>query len=227
MELVENLPDGKYNVGIKLSGGADSSLIYYALCNKFKDNPDVNIIPITLATDRKPYYIPYAKQVIKIVEKLNGKSPLIHLTNTIKHDPVKYDSEQTELVKKATSRYDVKYWFSGLTRNPPVDEMTDFFIKNHKTLHLNLDRIMKSIKTRDITRDTSDYKFFDESRRPYTIHDKKEVAYYYNYYNMLDSLYPYTHSCEDVQSFNKKGNALHCGECFFCLERWWGFGRLI
>jgi len=57
---------------------------------------------------------------------------------------------------------------------------------------------------------------------PFGKTDKKEVAKAYNYYNMMDRLYPHTRSCED---FTDKVE--HCGHCFFCAERMWGFNRLV
>jgi hypothetical protein len=228
MKEVEDLPDGTYNIAIKLSGGADSSLIYYALCNKFKNNKDVNIIPVTLGTDLKPDYIPYSKKIIDIVYNLTGKKPLDHIIRYIKHDPIEYDLEQIRMVEYVIEKYKVRYCFSGLTINPPYKEMVKYFSDNCKTLNLDLSRISATIESRDKSRDTSTYVSNDFSQRPFGNNDKKYVAKYYKKYNVLESLYPYTHSCEAFEkATDHDGNALHCGHCYFCAERWWGFGRLV
>ena len=73
MNEIEDLPAGEHNLLMKLSGGADSSIVYYALCDKFKDRDDVNIICITLDTDLKNNYIKSAKRIIEVVAELTGK----------------------------------------------------------------------------------------------------------------------------------------------------------
>lgn len=227
MKEVENLPDGTYNIAIKLSGGADSSLVYYALCNKFKNNNDVNIIPITVGTDLKPYYLHYSTAVINLVKNITGKSPLIHITRSIKHDFKEYSLEQDRILEYAVNKYKVRYSFSGLTINPPYGDIVNYFSNNFKKFDLDLSLIMESLDSRDKTRDTSDYVFNEFAQRPFGNKNKRYVAECYKQYNVLETLYPYTHSCEDVKTFDIHGNALHCGHCYFCAERWWGFGRLI
>ena len=44
MSVIADLPPGKHNLLVKLSGGADSSIVYYAVCDKFKNRDDINII---------------------------------------------------------------------------------------------------------------------------------------------------------------------------------------
>ena len=51
-------------IGMKLSGGADSAIVYYNLC---KDNPNAEIYIMTLGTDEKPYYPMLAKRVVEKV----------------------------------------------------------------------------------------------------------------------------------------------------------------
>ena len=52
--------------------------------------------------------------------------------------------------------------------------------------------------------------------------DKKGVAELYDYFGLMDTLFPLTRSCEDwTDDFSA-----HCGKCWFCLERLWGFGKL-
>jgi hypothetical protein len=49
----------------------------------------------------------------------------------------------------------------------------------------------------------------------------------YEKYNLMDTLYPVTRSCEWVSYTNwpDPGNN-HCGKCWWCQERVWGFGKL-
>jgi 7-cyano-7-deazaguanine synthase in queuosine biosynthesis len=42
------IPNNVQNIGIKMSGGADSTLLFYILCKTIKDtNSDCKIFPIT------------------------------------------------------------------------------------------------------------------------------------------------------------------------------------
>ena len=225
MDIITDLPIGEHYILIKLSGGADSSIIYYALCDKFKDRDDVKIIVITLDTDFKDQYISSAKRVINLVKKLTGKEPYDHLTNIVKHSNENYVNGQDALYEIANKKYPITMSYSGITRNPPHKEMVDFFNIKIKELNLNEEMVWEAINSRDVPRDN----YTSTTRgRPFANFDKKATATAYNYYNMTDILYPMTFSCEAAPyKIDNNGMPIHCGECFFCLERWWGFGRLI
>ena len=59
--------------------------------------------------------------------------------------------------------------------------------------------------------------------RPLINVDKKGVAEHYTRLGVLEELFPLTRSCEvHTTDFSE-----HCGECWFCKERLWGFGRYV
>ena len=233
MDIIQDLPKGKHNVIMQLSGGADSSIVYYALCDKFKDRDDVNIIVVTLDTDFKDQYIAGAKRIIDIVGKLTGKYPIEHFTNKIPHDEIKYVTGQNDLIHAVIDKYgSVTCRYSGLTMNPPIIEMHKFFKENCKKFNLDLDRVKNTLTIgRDISRDVftkSKWKNLDLTGFPFIKLNKTATAAAYQHYNMMDKLYPYTFSCEEPPfKINKNGLPEHCGYCFFCLERWYAFGRIV
>ena len=59
--------------------------------------------------------------------------------------------------------------------------------------------------------------------------DKRMVAHLYKYFDILDALFPLTRSCEwhNSNTFDaaNPGDG-HCGQCWWCKEREWAFGRL-
>ena len=73
MNTIQDLPKGEQYVLIRLSGGADSSILYYALCEKFKHRDNVKIVVVTLDTDIKNQSISTSKRIIRIVKNLTGK----------------------------------------------------------------------------------------------------------------------------------------------------------
>ena len=52
--------------------------------------------------------------------------------------------------------------------------------------------------------------------------DKKDLALIYKEHNLLSTLFPITRSCvTETMNFDA-----HCGECWWCKERIWAFGKL-
>ena len=227
-DKIASLPIGEY-IGMKLSGGADSSILYYALCKHIKDNNlDTKIIVVTLDTDFKNLYIAGANRVIGIVKDLTGIEPYEHFTVTVPHSDENYTNGQAELVAKAKEKYGDLEFFTGLTKNPPAHEMRDYFIENASKHGLDFSRIEKHLDVIDTERDDISH----SDQNPYRVFgatDKKGTASAYEELGMMEKLYPYTFSCENApyELLDEKGNHMHCGECFFCLERYWGFGRIV
>ena len=214
----------KTNLGVKLSGGADSSIIYYALCDKFKDNDNVNIIPITVGTDEKWWYPKGAEKVIDIVGQITGKYPIEHMVlENIPHTMENYTGSQNDIAKKAMKKYKIHPYnfYSGLTYNPPMKKMVTYFERRHKHHGLDLNEVMLNINSRDKSRDNKFQGHLDATMRP--LKDKLDTARWYKHYNAMDTLYPHTFSCESPQTEKLE----HCHHCFFCLERYFAFGRII
>lgn len=230
MAIIKDLPYGNDQyVLVKLSGGADSSIVYYAVCDKFKDRDDVKIVVVTLDTDYKNQYIASAKRIIQIVGGITGKYPINHMTSIVTHSDENYTRGQDKLVKRARKKYKITRMYSGLTRNPPADAMKRFVDQNYAKFNIDLDLAHQSIDGRDKTRDRA-FKMpdgLDVTGIVFRHGDKSLVADAYNYYNMMDILYPYTFSCESPPFKFENDMPIHCGHCFFCLERWYAFGRII
>jgi len=213
------------NIGVKLSGGADSSILYYAVCEKYKDNDNVNVIPISLNTDLKNWYVQGAKNVIAKVGELTGKYPLDHLTNTVEHSLENYTLGQEELHEQAIKKYNVKIMYTGLTYNPPMEDFENKIWKNYKAWGLDKDVVEESITGRDTSRDQEQFSRECEPTDRSPFKDKVSTYNAYKDYDMMDKLYPYTFSCE--QWPQDLDNLTHCGQCFFCLERWYAFERIV
>ena len=240
--------DNWKNIGVKLSGGADSSILYYAVCNYFKDRTDVNIYPMTLDTEFKPWYSEGAKKIIDKVTQLTGKSPAKHIIKySNKHkdrDTVNfYIEEQVEMSRNTIKQYRLDVVYSGLTSNPSKEDISEAVIKKYgddKITNIALGYIKGADPKREMGSEVyenvsvsngkiSNSKF--SNIRPFIHADKKLVYDVYKYFGMLEELYPLTYSCEtryQEHRFNIKEQHdwKHCGYCFFCAERLYAFGKL-
>ena len=235
--------DNFKNIGIKLSGGADSSIVYYGVCDYYKDNPNVNIYALTMYTDEKSWYPEGSKKVINQVKELTGVVPTEHFifyASGHNKDLKLYENGQEAMTDIAIEKYKLDVVYSGLSKNPPVNEMINFFKLNHEKFGLKFEKLIDYIETRDITRDIDTplvAEIFEQKKyshpvtrvRPFINCDKKETYNAYNYYNMLEKLYPLTNSCEVLLKPDEDRSKFsgHCGHCFFCLERWYGFDKIV
>ena len=237
--------DNWNRIGVRLSGGADSSILYYAICNHFKDRPDVDIYPLTMDTQYKWWYSRGAKVVIDRVTELTGKQPKEHVVHyyphfteyEFRHNNQRYEDGINEMQRLAILKYNLDAVYIGLTKNPPIDEMKAYFIKNEHGLDVEV--LMDYIDTRATSRDTQedpevrtvhidigDDVITSQQIIPFANADKSAVKQLYDHHNMIEDLYSVTYSCEKVPA-TKTEPLVHCGHCFFCLERWWGFGRIL
>jgi len=228
------------NVGIRLSGGADSSILYYAICKYYKDT-DTNIFPITIATKRKPWYIDGANRIIQTVGDLLGVYPTKHYTYFEDDDTVddlgqQYIDSQDNLMDYAISCEDLEIVYSGLTVNPHNPTLIKFLNDNAETFKIDMDRVHHHNNKRDIARDNPfEWGPVDSvhgngkviANFPFISGDKKVTYKAYKDLDMLDVLYPLTFSCEDPDDYKNIETVKHCGHCFFCLERWYGFGKIV
>lgn len=236
--------DGWKSIGVKLSGGADSAIVYYAICNYYKDRPDVKIYPMTLDTEFKSWYSEGAKRVIKKVTELTGKAPEKHIIKySNKHKDREtanfYISEQQSLVGESLLKYNFDAVYNGLTSNPPEEDILnavkEYYADNIETYKIAKQHIVKRDFSRDLGKNkygenVTDAKYFTNIR-PFVHGDKKITYDAYKYYDRLDDLYPITYSCETRYQEHKlvekeKHDWEHCGYCFFCAERIYAFGKL-
>lgn len=215
-----NLPANYKNVGIRLSGGCDSAIIGYLLGKYVKEErPDLSLIAISLDVKGKEYQIDIAKKVIKFIEDEFDIKFKNHFTGLIEDQRIS-GKMQTELCGQLLNTREIDCYYTGLTRNPPDDELQKFAVnifdipKEESTLHRSHDGTKPTVV---------ENRYF-----PLTNIDKKGVAELYEQFNLLDRLFPLTKSCENFSPDSLSAVNLHCETlCWQCCERHWGFGRFI
>ena len=195
------------NVGIKISGGADSALLAYMLATYKRDyRPDITLHAITCNSAKKPYQAIYAQRVVKKVSELTGVRFENHFIHEI--SGTKYPEEQEEFLLSIYDSKIIDCHFMGETINPPE--------------HIAELQTYDRPRGRDMEAPTRVRHAF----RPFRMLHKKNIAELYAHYGITDDLFPITRSCEHITT-DAQQLSVHCGECWFCLERRWGFGRLV
>jgi 7-cyano-7-deazaguanine synthase in queuosine biosynthesis len=200
-DTVVDIPDGP--IGISCSGGVDSSLLLYILMANCTDTIHI----FTLSNDRKGR----ANAVIvpKVIERC------IQLTgnlNVIQHSYYAADQIENTLFdvpREYLKNKTISCIFFAITANPPTDVV--FTAQGSEQSNRDPSTIKKEIE-----HDGFLY-------QPFVNKDKKTIADIYKQLNLMETLFPVTRSCEQIGKLEYYD---HCGKCWWCEERQWGFGRV-
>lgn len=198
---------------LKMSGGADSTMLAYLFAlYKKNHNPDLEIYTITFETDLKKYNTACVTRCIAKIEELLGIQFATDSTNVINVNSVGQDvipslvtsadlvKYKDDLTVNLVSALSTSTPYIGETMNPPLGSFEKF-------------------ELRDTSRDgVAEFIGF----RPLRNINKQGVRELYETYGLMDTLFPLTRSCEE-ESDNPDW---HCGSCWMCQERIWGFGRV-
>lgn len=212
-DVIINIPAQYTKIGVKISGGADSAIVTYMLAKYVAEiRQDITIIPITLNAEGKHYQQIFADKVLKKISELTGVVFGTHYYKTIgAATSEQYVSGQEEFVWDLYRKGIVQAHFVGITANPYESEAPHLFVEGAGLPSDDRSKLPQKRPQIDST-----------SWRPLINTDKKGVAEHYKNLNLLDVLFPLTRSCEKFTT----DFSHHCGECWFCQERLWGFGRL-
>lgn len=203
------------NIGLRISGGADSAIVGYMLCEFILENlleNDTTIIPITINQNGKAYQIERSTGVINFYKSFFPEIKFgNHYTAISEVESRDYTPIQKKLSETLFQDGIIDCLFLGITANPPLEELNKLGFAGR----FPPDREYEVIR-----------KTFDDNRyRPLTNAHKQDVATLYDYYNLKYTLFPLTRSCESYNMDITKNMTRHCGRCYHCTERYWGFGR--
>lgn len=211
-------------IGIWMSGGADSTMLCYLLAKKIKDeNLDIKIKPFTVQKNHGVF------EFLKVAEKIKE---LLDCHNVFEEQVV-YEAPKSgwvhsdyQAVYHSKNRENIKnnlfqVLYSGITTNPPKEiqeQFKDGILPDCEEIRAE-GKEKEKVRYFTVTEDSIEYEFFEI--KPLFDMNKKAVAQLYKDHELLDTLFPLTRSCESLVMTSG-----HCGECWWCEERQWAFGKL-
>lgn len=197
------------NIGISVSGGADSAVLLYILMSSLDENQKLSLY--TYGQKSTHYFnLTYSRIVAKRCEELTGFSNYNHIVDytTTKQTVDKlFQHPQNDLKDEI-----IGFFYTGFTSNPPEDIANSFLGKDRNTL--------QSIRDPNITRKIM---VNDNICMPFANINKKGIADLYKQLGLIETLLPYTRSCESTDPIHL---GTHCNNCWWCKERQWSFGKL-
>lgn len=225
------IPEQHKNILINLSGGADSAIYFYLLVKYLKDNNrnDTNL------------------QVLTGVFRYKNNATSQFSTNVLEW--VMKELDAYDILKSHTKYYDYDFsmekakglWWEYY-RNKKATLITNALTslpKDRDCTVLNSDGELirlwdvkegPSYEERDndnkpnwnYAGPNNEYVFYE----PFINVDKKFIKHLYEKYDLMDTLFPLTRSCECTEAEQCDDFKGHCGNCWWCLERKWAFGKL-
>lgn len=213
-------------IAVSLSGGADSALLCYLLCDYIKQNNlDTKVIIINMIRNwkTKPYAGPAAKRVIATLQNSfpNIITKVFHpfMPPELEHGVI------GNIIGNASadnifSRSFIDYIFAtenasavytGLTSNPPVNLDTNDKMESRDD-HKSLEQVFLKTDSGIII-------------KPFVFVDKSFIIKCYKELGLFNLL-KQTRSCEGYKShinyftYENYPDTV-CGECFWCKERAW------
>lgn len=199
-------------IGFKISGGADSAIVAYMLAKyKTEYDPSVRLIPCTFISAVKPYQEIYSNKVLAKIQELTGVEYADRVVENVRSTEPHYAQDQQYHIDQARQKNKFIFLLNGITRNPPVEVYDTWLPETGPT------------DDRDEIDGKKEQNPTGLNWQPLININKQGVAELYDTLGVTDSIFPLTRSCEALTTDFSK----HCGTCWFCREREWGFGRLV
>lgn len=199
-------------VGLKISGGTDSAITGWMLSMYVtQERPDITIVPITVDQEGKAFQVLFAKRIIEFFKERFGNIYAEHQTAfSPLPESENYVKTQVELIRRLRDAGEIQFHVAGRTLNPPEGAIPDSVLELWQPP-------AERIRNGEIRENYNSVRYL-----PLVNIDKKGVAELYDKFGLRSTLFPLTRSCEDfTDDFSH-----HCGKCWFCAERKWGFSTL-
>ncbi len=211
---------GIYNdgpVGVLVSGGADSAILLYVLMKYVTNTLHIySSINVGIVTEQGPAF----DNVVKECSRLTGNQNFVIHKNVLAVDDSKV---YFKMCNDALNSGDIDILYKGLTVFPDHDVWADWpltpdFQENYDARPPGVIQSLWGLKN---FKGDPECSIDERLYKPWVNKNKKDIAEIYRALNVEKELYPISRSCE---AWPMEGQ--HCGKCWWCRERIWGFGYL-
>lgn len=211
-----SIPDQYKKIGVRCSGGADSSILLYMLV-KYFENKDVIINVLTCSNDEKHRW--NGRRAADVINYVIDKTKTTKINMHYSYYKDVQNVEYFDTVEKNLfEQQNIDCVISGLTACPDEGETV-------KTINGNVFNLYPPEPAYRIGRNKPSW--INHYYTPFINVDKRFIASMYKKYAVKD-LVQLTRSCEDMPAhnyYNPEFEYTPCGECWWCLERKWAFGE--
>lgn len=185
-------------IGVSCSGGADSSILLYLLMK----NTNHKIYVFTTGNNQKNRKnVEAACRVVEKCIQLTGNSNIEH---HISYTEVQSWETTFPKLEMYLLMGLINCVYTGITSNPPREELAS-------NVEVN--------RSPDVEKRV--WYLGNHVCSPFYNIDKKQIRQLYIQAGILDDLFPLTRSCETTEDIGLN----HCGQCWWCKEREWAFGK--
>ncbi len=192
-------------IGVSCSGGADSALLLFLLMKHTQQDIHVFTCSSSEKGRKNALVVPLIiEKCIQLTNHLNVISHSWHVPQ--QNNDVLFDPQ-----KKYLKMGLIKAVCTGFTANPSVEISNSF----------SGPATEQEARNPLVFRETWDER--REFHKPFTNVDKQIIAVLYKSFELIETLFPLTRSCESLDLKNLNN---HCGECWWCNERAWAFGNV-
>jgi hypothetical protein len=214
------------NVIMKLSGGADSALLLWLLCNEWtKQDKPLHVYTITVIHKQRPWQPYHAQQVLDFMHEQWPDVHFVRHDTRLAENPKDQYSETQELMKMEIIneiKEDIQV-FNAITSNPPL-KYKDYWSDLWETGDLKM-RAWETREERKVINQHHHDGFMAWYCSPFFQHDKRTVMELYQKHGLLRHLLPLTRSCEGWDYMTKNFTE-ECHSCWWCKEREWALSVL-
>lgn len=203
------------NCAVCVSGGADSALMLYKVLQNNKEHTHI----FTYANNTLMLKnVTASTAVVNKCVELTGNHRVTHHVIHNEGDKPNGVDPLLDMVEPWAKELKLKFLYLGVTKNPPKEVANNFTYSEWKDPSRDTDG-NKSVFHSD--------EVFEEIITPWINVDKRGLAELYKEEGLMNTLFPVTYSCEWYPRDGNDPGMEHCGECWWCEERQWGFGRLV
>lgn len=213
-------------MGVWLSGGADSALMLYLLCKQIKDsNLQIKVQPCTIDYKRPyqniGYNIAFKVKELLVCDDIMLEPQVYNPPGNTVWTPDELKQQFKDVNRVNFVNNHIQLLYTGTTLNPPQSVQEQF--------EYGVLKDIEQVRGRDVVKQINKYQVHEIDNktiefieiRPFLETDKQAIAQLYKQHNLMDNLFPITRSCEDLNTVTG-----HCGHCWWCEERYWGFNTL-